>query len=186
MKPFPIRETGRRLSRRQREDRCAARQRLAAGVLLFLGVSAGVFFLSPRSSEQPLLTVYSPEQCGECRRWMGYLETHGFRTAVASSAEWDDLQRHVPSLPPVRVSAVAMVNGLFVQGFAPAHDIHLLLRHKLGNSVIGIAARGVPPEAAGNPDAIRVSYTVFAVFPGGLLKPISDYNETSHLRSGSW
>jgi len=117
---------------------------------------------------------------------MGYLENHGFRTTVASNAEWDRMQRQVTSLPPVRASALATVDGLFVQGFAPAHDIHLLVRHKLGNSVIGIAARGVPPEAAGNPDAIRVSYTVFAVLQGGLLEPIPDYGETTHLRSGGW
>lgn len=167
------------LSRRKRQERWFRRLQIAAAAL-FLGAVVGIFGLAPRHSERPLVTVYMKDDCEECRRWASHLEKHGFRTVLGDPAEqsavWQDFQMPPGFGGPV----VATVDGLYVSGFVPAREVHLLIRRRLGSSVIGVAVRGKPAGAPGVRAGIPQSYTVFAVLPGGLMRPVRTYNDPLH------
>ncbi len=158
---------------------------MVIGGLLLLGLSAAVFCISPPSYRRPVLTVYVAKDCAQCQRWVKYLGNHGFRTVSGDISQWGTAQELAGVPSSFRAPVFATVNGQFVQGFVPAHEIHRLVQHRLGNSVRGLTVSGVLPGAPGIPAAVPGPYVVYAVLPGGLLQPINFYNEPTLWGFGS-
>jgi hypothetical protein len=168
------------LSRRQRALRRRQRLLSAVGVLLFSSVAVLICCLSPRTADKPMVNIYMPENCAECVRWVKYLERRGFRTTTST---FTDVREHsVQCKVPVRFQAplCATVGGFILGGFVPAHEIHLLVDHKFGRLVKGLVVSGKPPGAPGIPTAVPKPFTVYALLSGGMLRPVSTYNDPLH------
>lgn len=51
---------------------------------------------------------------------------------------------------------------------------------RLGKSIKGLVVRGVPLGVRGITRGRPASYTVYALYNGGLLRPIKTYNDSLH------
>jgi hypothetical protein len=139
----------RHLSRSQRRARRQMRWLTTGAWSVFASACIAVYLLSPRTQEQPVVTVFIAPGCDECLRWMRYLSRHGFRPVAAEAASRTFTERQL-RLPPGFISPIlAIVNGLGLSGLVPAREIHRLVKGRLGRNVVGVAAQGgsMPPPA---------------------------------------
>lgn len=148
-----------------------------AGTLALLGSVAAVVCLSPREADKPLVTIYMPSDCADCRRWANYLKRRGFRTTFGNPADINGVRRRFKLSSGIGGPHIATVDGMLISGFVPAREIHLLASRSLGSKIVGVVVHGKPPGAPGVQAAIPQPYTVFAIFPEGMMRPIGRYND---------
>lgn len=168
------------MNRSKPSERLILRWWTVGPALLLLLLGAGVLLLSPRTSEMPLVTIYMAQDCVECRRWASHLGRRGFRTVMGSPTEHESVRRQLRLPPGFGGPLIAKVDGMYVSGFVPAREVHLLVGRRLGDAVIGVAVRGKPAGAPGVNTVIPKPYTVFAILPGGMMRPIRNYNDPLH------
>ena len=164
------------INRSQRHARRVRHIVFACLAPVIAAVISGVYALAPKEASKPLVTVYASAGCEECERWIEYLNRHGFRAVEGPADLRDHLRRELRLPASFQSPAVAGVNGLYVSGFVPAREIHKLLRGELGKKVLGVAVRhgSVLPW---KPVAMASQgLTVFAVIPGGMLRPAKVYH----------
>lgn len=142
----------------------------------FLVMVLSVVALTPSASLRPELMVHPAFDCMECSDWIKYLNSHGFRVRAAPPAQRRDIHRELRLPPAFQGSVVTLVDGFVIVGFVPARQIHQLIRGELGRKVIGVAVT----EGSTGPwkpmQMTQQGVTVFAVLPGGLLRPVKVYH----------
>jgi hypothetical protein len=116
--------------------------------------------------------------CMECGSWIKYLNDHGFRAVAAPPARRSEIHRALRLPPGFQSSVVTSANGLSVVGFVPAREIHRLVRGGLGKKVIGVAVRNGSAAPWATTKRTSQVVTVFAVLPGGMLRPVQVYHVT--------
>lgn len=164
------------LTRRQRLDRRVERRLYLCLGSAFVAIVVGVLALAPSASARLLVTVYPALDCVECGHWMKYLNDHGFRAVAAPPARRSEIHQALRLPPGFRGPVVTIVNGLTISGFVPAREIHRLIEGELGKKVIGVAVRD---GSAGPWKPVKMTsqgVTVFAVLPGGMLRPVQVYH----------
>lgn len=152
---------------------------VAVSALLSLSVGLAIFQIAPRHSDKPLMTVYASNDCDECLRWMKHVQARGFRTELSLN-EASEVKQRAKISASLAAPVLATVDEFVVYGFVPAREIHLLVERRLGESVTGVLVPGRPAGAPGVRAAIPEPYTVYAVLPRGMLRPIRTYNEPAH------
>lgn len=164
----------RHLSRRQREARYA--WRVTAFVLLLASAAVVAVLLTIAPRTKPVVTVYMPDDCGTCRRWMKHLAARGFRTQIGDSSEWPSIRAQFRLPPAFRSSHTAVVEGLLIEGPVPAREVHAALAWRTSNPVRGLVVPGVPRGSPGTDSPLPQPFTVFAVREGGLMVPFARYD----------
>jgi len=93
------------------------------------------------------VTVYKSPTCGCCKKWVSYLEQHGYQVQTQDVADL----RFVKSMSGVRPQYAschtAVIDGYVVEGHVPVADIERLLKER--PRVIGISAPGMPVGSPG-------------------------------------
>lgn len=67
----------------------------------------------------------------------------------------------------------AVVNGLLIEGHVPAADVRRMLAKPDG--AIGLILPGMPLGSPGMESRHPEPYTVFALYPGGELRPFAQH-----------
>jgi hypothetical protein len=93
------------------------------------------------------VTVYKSPTCGCCKKWVSYLEQHGYQVETNNMRDL----RMVKAMSGVRSQYAschtAVIDGYVVEGHVPVTDIERLLKER--PDVIGIAAPGMPVGSPG-------------------------------------
>ena len=169
------------MSRSARSRRRALSVQAAIGLAVLTVVAIALVQLAPASEERPLVTVYMAPDCDSCRRWMRHLNARGFRTQVGGTeAEWSVVRAKVKVPLGFDTENHATVEGLFIEGFVPARDIHSALTASGRATIRGLVLPGAPPGAPGVESALKQPYVVFAMDANGLLRPWSSNNHFVH------
>lgn len=144
-------------------------------VVMLVAVLA-VFYLAPEDSDKPLVKVHAPPSCVECQDWMEHLRRRGLRVISGTPEEGEHIRRELRLPPGFSTTVVASVGGHHISGLVPVREIHQLIRREAGRGVIGVAVRA-GPDSPWKPAAIASQgLTVFAVLPGGMLRPLTVYH----------
>ena len=163
------------LSRKQREERRASR--MLWTLVALAGVAIGALSVSIAPRNKPLVTVYMPAKCESCRRWMEHLEANGFRTELGPQAEWAAVRAKFGIPSRFQSSHTAVVEGLFIEGPVPAHDIYRALRLRSSLHLKKLDVPGVPPGSPGSESPLPRPFTVFAVTEDGHLQRFAKYHD---------
>jgi hypothetical protein len=123
---------------------------------LILGLIMVAFAISPISafSESPsngtAITVYKPQFCGCCTKWIEHLQENGFQVttrAISTSDEQTQIREKYGVPDELASCHTAIVNGYVVEGHVPADVINRLLSEK--PKAVGIAVPGMPMGSPG-------------------------------------
>lgn len=136
--------------------------------------------MQPDSADKPIVTVYMQERCDHCREWTAYLSRLGFRISLGDFADWEAERMQCKVPRAFSIPMTATVNGFCVHGFVPANQIHALLNRRFDQSVSGLLVPGMPHGAPGIAVGLPEPFTVYALLPYGLLRPIAVYNDPLH------
>jgi hypothetical protein len=162
------------VSRRQREARRASLQAATTLAIATAVIAAVLLAIAPRT--KPLVMVYMPSDCSTCRRWMEHLAARGFRTELGDVSEWSAVRAEF-ALPTGSLSShTAVVEGMFIEGPVPAHEIHLALERRARYHIRGLVVPGVPRGSPGRESFLSQHYTVFAVLDGGIIQPFVEHD----------
>jgi hypothetical protein len=163
-----------RVSGGQREARRASLRAVTVLAIATAVIAAVVVPIAPRT--KPVVTVYMPDDCGTCRRWMKYLAARGFRTELGDRSQWSAVRAEF-ALPPGSLSShTAVVDGMFIEGPVPASDIHLALAWRARYHIRGLVVPGVPRGSPGNDSFLPQHYTVFVVREGGRMQTFVEHD----------
>lgn len=163
-------------SRRERGARKAA-LRLYPGVAAILASGViSVLLLRPDPRDEPVVTIFMPSGCRDCQRWFDYMEQHGFQSRAGRPEDLLQLRRQLRLPSGFDAPLLATVNGRFVSGFVPAREVHALARGQLGSKVIGVAVHRSSAVPWNRPSMSAQGVTVFAVLPGGMMRPVRTYH----------
>lgn len=165
---------------RRRRERRAARIQSIIALAVFALIVLVLVHLAPASDERPLVTVYMKPDCESCRRWMHHLNARGFRTQAGTEAEWMTARTNAKLPPGFEATHHAVVEGLFIEGYVPARDIHRALKSPRRDSIRGLVLPGAPPGAPGIDAALKQPFVVFAVDENGLLRSWATHNHFVH------
>ena len=144
---------------------------LIATALMSIALATLVIAIAPRS--KPVVTVYMHPDCGSCRRWAAHLESRGFLVQLGDERDWPLIRSQFRVMPGFQSSHTAVVDGLFIEGPVPAHDIHVALTWRKTHRVLGLIVPGVPRGSPGMDSPFPQPYTVFYMREGGLMQPFA-------------
>lgn len=167
-----------RAPRRIREARRVERRLLGILLAAFAVAGATFWWLAPSESQKPTITMYMPDDCVSCGRYVAYLRSHGFRVEAGNAAELDHIRLQFRLPRSFRSRQTGVVQGLYVEGPVPAADIRKMLEHNRG--VLGVVVPGAPEGAPGIDSALPVPFTVYLVRSAGLMQPLHTYNHPMH------
>jgi hypothetical protein len=165
---------------RKREARRAVTKQCTITAAVFAAAAIVLVQLAPSHDERPLVTVYMKHDCASCVRWLRHLDSRGFRTQLGAAEEWTKVRANARVPPRLSADHLAVVQGLYVEGYVPAGDIHRALNSPKRNSIHALALAGAPPGAPGIEAAIRPPFVVFAVDARGLARPWATHNHFVH------
>lgn len=131
------------------------------------------------------MRIYVAERCAECGRWAEEVARRGFNTIMEDPSELRAVQARLGVRLGRRAPVVAVLDDYVVEGFVPAREIHLLLNGQLGRSIKGLVVPGIPSGVPGITGGRPEPYTVYAVYDGGLMRPIRTYNDLPHRHASS-
>jgi hypothetical protein len=167
-------------SLRRREARRRGRVHIVAGSVILLAVSVLLVRLSPNPAKMPVMTVYFAEGCAECRNWMEHVGARGFRTVLGPASELEAVRARAEIPNALRAPVVGTVDNFVLPGFVPVAEIHRLVQRQLAKSVKGLVVAGTPSGAPGVNRTFPRPFTVYALYSGGMLRPLNIYNDAVH------
>lgn len=96
----------------------------------------------------PTVSMHKNPGCGCCEIWADHLRGFGFEVAVKPDVQILALKDELGVPVALTSCHTALIDGYFVEGHVPAHDILRLLKEKPQN-VAGIAVPGMPLGSPG-------------------------------------
>ena len=176
-----LRVPARPLTRGERVRRRAEHSYWIIVASTFAILSGVLFWLAPRQSEKPLITLYMPPGCDTCEAYFEYLQDHGFRVMPGASEDLAGVRSQFRLPRSFRAPQTGVIGGLYVEGHVPAADIRNLIEGRNRGRVLGLAVPGLPKGAPGLGAALPEPFTVYRVLPSGLLQPLITYNDRLHF-----
>jgi hypothetical protein len=120
------------------------------------------------------ITVYKTPTCGCCKKWVSYLELHGYQVKTRDMQDLGFIKTMSGVGQPYASCHTAVIDGYVVEGHVPVADIERLLRER--PPVIGISAPGMPVGSPGMEQGDRRdSYAVVTLEKDGTAKVFSEH-----------
>jgi hypothetical protein len=140
------------------------RRRFAGFAALFVALSLGtaatkVPTIDSRAAKH-VITVYKDPACGCCRKWIAYLENHGYRVDAKDAADMQEVKRSLGVPASLTACHTAVVNGYLIEGHVSAEDIDRLLSQK--PTIAGLAVPGMPMGSPGMDGGQKQAYSVLS------------------------
>ena len=98
------------------------------------------------AAEALTIDVYRDPNCGCCSQWIKHLEANGFAVHDHMEPNMSELKARLGVPPRFSSCHTGVIDGKFVEGHIPAHDI-LTLRQR--PDLLGVAVPGMPLGSPG-------------------------------------
>lgn len=132
----------------------------------------------------PIVSMHKNPGCGCCEVWADHLRSFGFEVAVKPDPEILALKDEI-GVPAALMSChTAVIDGYFVEGHVPAHDILQLLKEKPQN-VAGIAVPGMPLGSPGMEHPRPQDFKTIAVQTDGTAYVYKEHTAGEDFSSSS-
>jgi len=119
------------------------------------------------------IDVHRDANCGCCKKWIGHLETNGFKVNDHVEADMSAVKQRLGVAPRLGSCHTAVIDGKFVEGHVPAEQV-LALRKR--DDLLGIAAPGMPMGSPGmEMGDRREAYQVIGLTRDGQDVVVADY-----------
>jgi hypothetical protein len=164
-------------SRRVREARQTNRLLTIVVSVTLLAAAIGIWYAEPRESDKPLVTVFERPDCHCCHLWAEHMKARGFRVQVGTEAQWPAVRERFGISAKMQACHTAIVDGLFIEGHVPAHDVRMVLQRPDRDGIVGLIVPDMPRGSPGMDSLVRESFTVYALRASGEVRPLFDHHE---------
>lgn len=93
-------------------------------------------------AEEISIEVYKSPSCGCCEKWVSHLEDNGFKVISHNQEDMSKIKSQFNISHELQSCHTAVINGYFIEGHVPAHDIKRLLSEK--PFIKGLSVPGMP------------------------------------------
>lgn len=129
-------------------------------------------------TELPQGIVYKHPTCGCCSAWVEHMRDAGFTLSVVETQDLNHIKQKVGL--PERLSSchTAVIDGYFVEGHVPAHNVIQLLEDRPDARGIAVASMPIGSPGMEHPSGRVEAYTVELVAEDGRVRPFDQYPAT--------
>ena len=131
---------------------------IMGGMFLLLLVYYGMGIAKPQ------VTVYKPESCGCCEKYVEYLENSGYEVEVISVPSLKDIYEKHGVQKKLWSCHISYVDDYFVIGHVPEEAIRKLLKEK--PKIDGISLPGMPTGSPGMPGKKDKPFRIYSIKGG--------------------
>ena len=96
----------------------------------------------PAIAEEYSIEVYKSPYCGCCEKWISHLEQNGFKVISQNQENMNKIKSQFNISHELQSCHTGVINGYFIEGHVPAHDIKKLLTEK--PDIKGLSVPGMP------------------------------------------
>lgn len=100
------------------------------------------FKIHPAIAEELTIDVYKSPSCDCCNKWISHLEQNGFKVISHNQENMSEIKSKFNISNELQSCHTAVINGYFIEGHVPAHDIKRLLSKK--PDIKGLSVPGMP------------------------------------------
>ncbi len=98
--------------------------------------------IHPAIAEELVIEVYKSPSCDCCGKWVSHLEQNGFKVTSHNQENMSIIKSKLNISSELQSCHTAVINGYFIEGHVPAHDIKRLLSTK--PDIKGLSVPGMP------------------------------------------
>ncbi len=109
-------------------------------IMLFSLIIAFTMFSA--TAEESTIEVYKSPYCGCCEKWVSHLEQNGFNVISQDQENMEEIKSKLGIPHQLQSCHTGVINGYFIEGHVPAHDIKKLLTEK--PDIKGLSVPGMP------------------------------------------